>query len=359
MTLYMPSRGDEIELINAVNIAYRAFGRAMGDFYDTKLVPLNSVWFMELQRERRKLLSLHDPYFVIDEPLRNSDSVTRACLGRVERDFWDAMEKARFARNQWVHAEVKATPRTAIEAVRPIAKITQILQLDVCRELIDLLDRMQAINAGNTFEIDVDEARIAELVAEIEAEQSAREQAIDDAVQAFVKANEIYGEKQELAEQTVDLQARLEERDASLADAMEGWGRAVAIAEENAQRQAAEYQAEVDRMRELVPEPLADIVLPSDLKPGDPWPEDLAMGGWNLELKAGLQDFLVLHTNDTLSELLPDEDVEAFAQICLGVVPVGGLVFVDHCGHVVQPGFPAVLDRTFLGTMPRSWVLVA
>jgi hypothetical protein len=355
MTLYMPSRNDEIELINAVNIAYRAFGRALGELYDAKLRPLNAEWFTDLQRERRKVLSLHDPYFVIDEPLRNPGSVTRACFGRIERDFWEAMEKARFARNQWVHAEVKATPRTAIDAVRPIAKITQSLRLDVSGELAELLERVQAITAGNTFEADIDEARIAELVAEIEAEQAAREQALDDAAQAFVKANEIYGEKQELAAQTVDLQARLDELEISLSVAMEGWGRAVAIAEENAQRQAAEHQAEVDRMRELVPEPLADVVLPPGLKPGDPWPEELAIGGWDLDLKAGLGDFLVLGTPDTLSELLPDEDVTAFARGCLDVIPIGGLVYVDHCGHVVRSGYPDFLDQTYVGTMPRHW----
>ncbi len=356
MTLYMPSRSDEIELINAVNIAYRAFGRAMGDLYDAKLSPLNSEWFDELQRERRKVLSLHDPYFTIDEPLRNSGSVTRVCFGRVESDFWDAMAKARVARNQWVHAEVKATPRAAIDAVRPIAKVTEILCLKVCRDLIDLLERVQAINAGNTFDVDVDEARIAELVAEIEAEQAAREKALDDAAHAFVKANEIYAEKQELAAQAVSLEVRLEGLESSLADAMEGWGRAVAIAEENAQRQAAEHQAEVARMRELVPEPLADVVLPLDLRPGDPWPEGLAMGGWSLELKAGLEDFLVVHTHDTLGELVPDEDVRAFATACLDVVPTGGPVFVDHCGNAVCPGYPTALDLTYVGSMPSSWV---
>ena len=193
-------------------------------------------------------------------------------------------------------------------------------------------------------------------MAEIEAEQAARQKALEDAARAFVRANEIYAQKQELAAQAVGLETRLEELEVSLADAMEGWGRAVAIAEENAQRQAAEHQAEVDRLRELVPEPLVDVVLPPDLKPGDPWPEELASGEWGLELKAGLQDFLIVHTHDMLSELVPDEDVRAFATACLDVVPTGGPVFVDHCGNAVCPGYPTALDLTYVGSMPRSWV---
>lgn len=356
MEVYLPRTADENELINAVNIAYRALGRSLGSFYDEMLAPTSPTWFRDLEAERRKVLSLHDPYFVLDEPLRNSGSITRACLPRNNGQLWDAMEKARLARNRWVHAEQRPTPRAAGDAVKPLIVIAQCVKLDVAGDFEMLLERVQAIHAGNEFTESVDSAQVAELMREIEAEQAAREAALDATAEAYAKAQSEFAEKQALAEKAGDLERRIAELEISLADAMDGWGRAVAMAEESASRQAAEQQAEIERLRELVRPAPDPVVLPEGIKPGDPWPEDLPMGGWDLDLRAGLDDFLVLGTKDTLGELLPDEPVAVFARQCLEIVPVGGLMYVDHCGHVVRDAYPSAMEQTYVGTMPVEWV---
>ncbi len=352
----MPRRNDEVELVNAVNIAYRRFGTAMGDMYEQKLGGVDPQWLKRLQDERRKVLSLHDPYFVLDEPLRNQDSVTRACLGRRDSVFWDAMERARLARNKWVHSEEKVAIRSASDAIKPILLIASELEFTIREDLGLLLARLQAIAAGNEFVEEVDTARIAELVEEIEAEQVARDEAHDKAAEAFARAQLEYTQRQEVEARAGSLELEVERLELALDDAMEGWGRAVAIADEAAQRRAAEHEAEVRRMRELIPEPLEDVALPEGLVPGDPWPDDLPLGGWDLDLKAAFVDLLVLAGHEFLSELLPDEDVTGFARKCLEVVPDGGLVYVDHCGHVVRDAYPTALEQTYVGTMPREWV---
>ena len=60
-----------------------------------------------------------------------------------------------------------------------------------------------------------------------------------------------------------------------------------------------------------------------------------------------------------LSDVVSDhaQEVRAFAAKCLEVIPQGGLVYVNHCGHTVRWAHPAPLESTFVGTMPVTWLV--
>jgi hypothetical protein len=356
MRVHLPATSSSVELIATITITYREFARDLGDLYESKLAPSNPKWLEYLCDERRKALTLHDPYFVLDEPLRNRDSVTRSCLGRTDTVFWDAMEKARLARNGWVHAEIAATLKNALDAIRPLLVISSHLGLEVLNELKLVVERMTEIAAGKEFDEAVDGDRIRDLVLELEAEQAKKQEIQDHAAEAYAKAQAEFEQRTSLEAKAGGLEAENAALRSELEVAMEGWGRAVAMAEENVERQAAEHQAEVSRLKELIPEPLAPVILPDSLKPGDLWPEDLPIGSWDLDLKPAFCDFLVLDSGEMLSEVIADRahKVHEFAAACLLVVPQGGLVYVNHCGHVVRWAYPGPLDSTFVGEMPES-----
>ena len=358
MRVHLPAKNTDVELINTINITYREFARDLGDLYQAKLAPSNPKWLEHLCDERRKALTLHDPYFVLDEPLRNRDSVTRPCLGRTDTVFWDAMERARLARNGWVHAEIVTNLKNALDAIRPLLVIADHLKLAIASELQLVAVRLAEIAAGKEFDESVDSDRIRDLVRELEDEQAKKEQIQDQAAEAYVKAQAEFVKRTTLEQQAGGLESEIAGLRSELEVAMEGWGRAVAMADENVERQAAEHQVEVMRLRQLIPEPPAAIELPPDLKPGDLWPKDLPSGSWDLDLKPAFNDFLVIDSRKLLSELIieREDDVRAFAATCLQVIPKGGLVYVNHCGHVVRWSYPTPLENTFVGTMPVEWV---
>jgi hypothetical protein len=345
-----------VELIATITITYREFARDLGDLYESKLAPSNPKWLEYLCDERRKALTLHDPYFVLDEPLRNRDSVTRSCLGRTDTMFWDAMEKARLARNGWVHAEIAATLKNALDAIRPLLVISNHLGLDVLSELKQVVERMTEIAAGKEFHEAVDSDRIRDLVRELEAEQAKKQEIQDHAAEAYTKAQAEFEQRTSLEAKAGGLEAENAALRSELEVAMEGWGRAVAMAEENVERQAAEHQAEVSRLKELIPEPLAPVVLPAGLQPGDLWPDDLPIGSWDLDLKPAFRDFLVLDAGLFLTELRPElaSEVREFAGACLALIPQGGLIYVDHCGNAVRWSYPGPLNSTYVGSVPMG-----
>jgi hypothetical protein len=358
MRVHLPATSSSVELIATITITYREFARDLGDLYEAKLAPSNPKWLEHLCDERRKALTLHDPYFVLDEPLRNRDSVTRSCLGRTDTVFWDAMEKARLARNGWVHAEINATLKNALDAIRPLLVISNHLGLDVLSELKQVVERMTEIAAGKEFDEAVDSDRIRDLVLELEAEQAKKQEIQGHAAEAYAKAHAEFEQRMSLEAKAGGLEAENAALRSELEVAMEGWGRAVVMAEENIERQTAEHQAEVSRLKDLIPEPLTPVVIPDGLQPGDLWPDELPIGSWDLDLKPAFRDFLVLDAGKFLTDLRPEVagEVRTFAGACLALIPQGGLIYVDHCGNAVRWSHPRPLESTYIGSIPVDWL---
>jgi hypothetical protein len=102
----LPESGSEKEVLGSMHFVLISLGKELGERYNTKLQQeIGPNWVKALSNIRKKSINLTDAQFVLSEPLRNSDSPTRACLP-TGGAFFNQLEDALQVRNEWMHHEV-------------------------------------------------------------------------------------------------------------------------------------------------------------------------------------------------------------------------------------------------------------
>jgi hypothetical protein len=102
----LPETGAPKEVLGSMHFVLISLGKELGERYDKELTEaIGPNWVQVLSNLRRKSINPTDAQFVLSEPLRNSDSPTRACLP-TGGAFYNQLEDALRVRNEWMHHEV-------------------------------------------------------------------------------------------------------------------------------------------------------------------------------------------------------------------------------------------------------------
>jgi hypothetical protein len=130
-------------------------GDELGSFYDKKMRELQGDdWLRTLAQQRNDYnLTLHDPDFVIKEPLR-SDSPLRSILPK-SPSFYKNLDILRKIRNYIAHNKIEG----GYEQTREILGILLTVSLDInlkhcVNEYAGTIKRIEALNQGKMFEED-------------------------------------------------------------------------------------------------------------------------------------------------------------------------------------------------------------
>ncbi len=102
----LPESDTPKEVLGSMHFVLISLGKELGERYDAALrQSIGPIWVQTLSNARKKTINPTDAQFVLSEPLRNSDSPTRACLPSGGA-FYNQLEDALRVRNEWMHHEV-------------------------------------------------------------------------------------------------------------------------------------------------------------------------------------------------------------------------------------------------------------
>lgn len=217
----LPDADTQTEVLGTIHYVLNSLGRELGDRYDAHLkATIGPNWAPALANIRhQKHINIHDPHFVLSEPLKYPDSPTRACLPSGGA-FYNQLEVALDVRNAWSHHEVAplnlASLKASVTAIHTFATAAEMQLGKLCS---DIKKRINAITSGayppagtapaQTPSVDVD-GLLADLAAAranedaLKADVSAAQALLDEAAHA--------GEaRADLAAQLAAIQARLDE----------------------------------------------------------------------------------------------------------------------------------------------------
>ena len=357
--LFMPVADDGRQIWSAITTAYRECATDLGDYYDATIREFEPRWVERLQAERHRSISIHDPYFVFDEPLRNDDSVIHSCLAGRDHRFWNAFRTARTERNRWFHNERESNLGNALAALDPLLLVASALSLDVHEELLALHSRVVALRRGELVDEEVDEGKLRELARRLREEKLAREAQELEVQRAYQEAASARSDRDSVAREKKSLEQRLADYEKRYEVAMAGWGEATALLENAAEQVRIEKEAEIARLLAAIPEEFAPVVLPEGLEPGDPWPPELDLGSFDAVFMAVHRDLWDKARGRYLSDNVDAEGWAEFTARCTEVLGNRDCdVVVDRSGHTAATNFPEWGMTTFLGTLDPDWLRV-
>jgi hypothetical protein len=165
---------------------------ALGEYYDEKLRPiLGDAWVAEISaaRSERRPFALHDPVFALKEPSHHADSRIRLCLPKEGRgELLDAMDDLLKLRNGWIHASIRPSAEQLRRVAATTIRVAEPLSLVVEGEARLVLERLDAIERGETFasdELDELRRRLAEterVVAALETDAATSQRELQSAL---------------------------------------------------------------------------------------------------------------------------------------------------------------------------------
>lgn len=190
LTEGLPEADTPAEVLGTLHFVLNALGRELGDRYDAHLkATIGPNWLRALANIRnQRNINLHDPYFVLSEPLKFSNSPTRACLPSGGA-FYNELEVALDERNAWSHHEVSplnlATLKDSITRIHSFATAAEMKLGRLCS---DVKKRINAIGNGTyppagTAPREIASVKIDSLLAELAAAR-----VNEDALRADVSA---------------------------------------------------------------------------------------------------------------------------------------------------------------------------
>lgn len=259
----LPEADTPIAVLGTMHVLFAELGRELGNRYDETLSKtIGPGWLPALGKLRGKWLNLHDPHFVLHEPLVFSDSPTRECLPHGGA-FYNLLDAALEVRNKWSHHEIAVYDLTALrESVKPIHKLATAAELALGAYCSAIIKRIKAIESG-------------EYQAQAPVPGAAADAQLD-AIQADLLEAEL--KQRQLAQEVEAAQALLDEA-ALQQDALQ---------EQRARERAAlqgqlqDAQAAVERLQYVVESLQAQKDgLPAEeatfveVLPGHHWPEEL------------------------------------------------------------------------------------
>jgi hypothetical protein len=130
----------------------------LGEYYDEKLRPiLGDAWVADISAARgeRRPFALHDPVFALKEPSHYPDSKIRLCLPKERRgELLDAMDDLLKLRNGWIHASIRPNAEQLRRVAAATIRVAELLSLGVEKRARLVLERLDAIERGESFELD-------------------------------------------------------------------------------------------------------------------------------------------------------------------------------------------------------------
>ena len=340
------------------------FGEELGQYYDLKMKPiLGDNWLRLIGQERGEYnLTLHDPDFVIKEPLR-SDSKLRSILPK-NKSFYDNLDILRKIRNYIAHNKTGGGYEQTREVLQILFQVSMDIGLTNCtNQFAFAIKRIEALNDGQNFTRDPDTTnRVEDLErrsAELEEQLFDERVRLADLTKKLEEANSVVVikefELQEQGENRINQAASVERLTRELDRAQVGAKELRAQLETNLQKAEDIKKSEVNlkkliaSLAETISNPLSVRVSQSGNS------EDMIIGkgdstiresqsvqeiGCLWELKKGSRK-LVLSVSardlvDKSGSILSGVDplrTKALAEKWLKIRPQGGRIFIDEDGH--------------------------
>lgn len=340
------------------------FGEELGQYYDLKMKPiLGDNWLRLIGQERGEYnLTLHDPDFVIKEPLR-SDSKLRSILPK-NKSFYDNLDILRKIRNYIAHNKTEGGYEQTRHVLQIIFQVSMDIGLTNCtNQFAFAIKRVEALNDGQNFTRDPDTTnRVEDLErrsAELEEQLFDERVRLADLSKKLEEANSVVVikefELQEQGENTINQTASVERLTLELDRAQVEAQELRAQLETNLQKAEDIKKSEVNlkkliaSLAETISNPLSARVTqtgnPEDKiigkgdstiiesqsvqEIGSPW--ELPKGSRKLVLSVSARD-LVDKSGSILSGVDPLR-TKALAEKWLKIRPQGGRIFIDEDGH--------------------------
>ena len=112
----VPESDTPPQVLGTIHYVLASLGTQLGDRYDSQLRnEIGPQWLRDLGKARKKFYTLHDPHFVLSEPLKFPDSPVRSCLPSGGA-FYNLLEDTLRVRNAWSHFEI---PDLSLDALKP------------------------------------------------------------------------------------------------------------------------------------------------------------------------------------------------------------------------------------------------
>lgn len=340
------------------------FGEELGSYYDLKMKPiLGDNWLRLIGQERGEYnLTLHDPDFVIKEPLR-SDSKLRSILPK-NKSFYDNLDILRKIRNYIAHNKTEGGYEQTREVLQILFQVSMDIGLTNCtNQFAFAIKRVEALNDGQNFTRDPHTTnRVEDLErksAELEEQLFDERVRLADLSKKLEEANSVVVikefELQEQGENTINQTASVERLTLELDRAQVEAQELRTQLETNLQKAEDIKKSEVNlkkliaSLAETISNPLSARVSktsnPEDKiigkgdstiresqsvqEIGSPW--ELPKGSRKLVLSVSARD-LVDKSGSILSGVDPAR-TKALAEKWLKIRPQGGRIFIDENGH--------------------------
>ncbi len=340
------------------------FGEELGQYYDLKMKPiLGDNWLRLIGQERGEYnLTLHDPDFVIKEPLR-SDSKLRSILPK-NKSFYDNLDILRKIRNYIAHNKTEGGYEQTREVLQILFQVSMDIGLTNCiNQFAFAIKRVEALNDGQNFTRDPDTTnRVEDLErrsAELEEQLFDERVRLADLSKKLEEANSVVVikefELQEQGENRINQAASVERLTLELDRAQVEAKELRAQLETNLQKAEDIKKSEVNlkkliaSLAETISNPLSvrvsqtgnseDMIIgkgdstiresQSVQEIGSLW--ELKKGSRKLVLSVSARD-LVDKSGSILSGVDPLR-TKVLAEKWLTIRPQGGRIFIDDDGH--------------------------
>ena len=324
--LKLPDSFDWADLIGVQTSALGTLGWQLGEHYDaTMRAEHGDDWLEGLKQVAAKRAApvhggpghqfkLHDPSFVITEPLMNSSSPLRACLPK-GKDFYDLLDEVRKVRNASQHFDPPLTPQLLTKRISVIGRFATEVGLPMAQRCDEVIERIKVLAQGGGRS----SGSVPGLKDRVREER-------ERAVAAANEADRLRREMEELRERS-RAKAASDAQVAAELDRLEK-ERAEAVAARN----MAEEELEVVRsaVHAGTAEERASAERVEGLEPGDDWP--VAPGARILRLMPFVRDLYDPSAEELLSESVGELAVEA-AAAWTEFKPNGGAVHLNDAGQ--------------------------
>lgn len=151
----LPTSDSPQQVVGVYYMVMTLFGAEMAAHYDNVLIPkYGENWFVELRDLRRPHLNnteKYDPAFVVNEPWKNSASITRECLPSSNPAFYRLLSKIRDFRNDYAHHKYTLTMRNLTKTVTVLESVATQVGLACAEKFAEVRERTNAIANGEVF----------------------------------------------------------------------------------------------------------------------------------------------------------------------------------------------------------------
>jgi hypothetical protein len=148
----LPATASAVSVLGTMQALLAGLGKELGDRYDAHMRPkVGADWLRKLGRLRGKRLTLHDPHFVLSEPLYNPQSPTRDILPGGGA-FYNLLEDVLDVRNSWDHHMEPPTLERLRVGLKPIHELSSAAGLSLSATCARVKRRIAFLENGGIAE---------------------------------------------------------------------------------------------------------------------------------------------------------------------------------------------------------------